>query len=223
MKRGKRGDLGDLDNRGKLGDREKRGRRFLVAALVFAFLFSGSGNVWAQSPSPHLMMPIDLVLVLDTSAGMSFSYNEVLDYITGPFLREFLRVGDTFHLITFASAPALCISRRISGIGDIETVIGRMLLHPPLGAYASLEGALAFAESFVQSLPASRPGEVVLLSSAVGAASLVEGSRQRLSESGANLHFVAVGRGGDLAGLPASGRPSAVAAPPAAVAPPPAV
>ncbi|MDR1950529.1 MAG: VWA domain-containing protein, partial [Spirochaetaceae bacterium] len=50
---------------------------------------------------------IDLVLLLDVSASMSGSYREVSEYISGPFLREFLRIGDTFHLISFSDTPKI--------------------------------------------------------------------------------------------------------------------
>ncbi|MDR1178855.1 MAG: hypothetical protein LBK64_08500, partial [Spirochaetaceae bacterium] len=76
--------------------------------------------------------PIDLVVILDTSSSMSSSYNEVADYLTGPFLREQLRLGDTFHLIAFSRAPALELSRRIEGRGDIQTIIGRLLILYPV-------------------------------------------------------------------------------------------
>jgi hypothetical protein len=106
---------------------------------------------------------IDLVLVLDTSSSMSSSYRETLYYITGPFLKEFLRLGDTFHLISFSGTSQAEISRRVEGVGDMETIIGRILLMYPLDPYSDIPGALSFAEQYVSSLPGGRPKKVVLV------------------------------------------------------------
>jgi hypothetical protein len=147
---------------------------------------------------------IDLVLVLDNSSSMSSSYPETLNYITGPFLREFLRVGDTFHLISFSDLPQAEISRRIEGVGDMETIIGRMLLMYPLNPYSDIPEALNFAEQYVSSLPGGRPKKVVLVTDGDqsprsgtgqpmdGAAvqSLLKSAVSRFSQRGAEFYLV---------------------------------
>jgi len=179
--------------------------------------------------------PMDVVLLLDTSTGMSPSYENVNNYITGSFLSEFLRVGDTFHLIAFSASPRLDVARRVASIGDVETIIGRMLLQYPVESGNNIGSAIGFAEQYAASLP-ERPKKIVMLSSTGDANNLAGAARQRLSSRNASFDFVQVNPGQPLANLPSSGRPkTAVAAstapqrpatpPPAApvAAPPPAV
>ena len=67
----------------------------ITLILILGILF----GTFAQNSGQGNAGPMDLVVVLDTSASMSSSYRETSDYLIGPFLREFLRIGDTFHLI----------------------------------------------------------------------------------------------------------------------------
>jgi hypothetical protein len=168
----------------------------LVTHLVF--------GVFCQSANPS--GPIDLVVLLDTSASMSGSYSETSNYLVGPFLREFLRIGDTFHLISFSGTPKLEISRRIEGIGDAETIIARLLLMYPLDPESNLSGALSFAESFAFSLP-SRSKKIVLISDgdAENTQNLVNESSARFRGLGADLQYIRVPVAG---GGPGSGRVS---------------
>ena len=164
--------------------------------------------------------PIDLVVVLDTSVNMSNYHWETSDYLIGPFLREFLRIGDTFHLISFAEAPRMEISRRIEGFGDVETIIARLLLMNPLGSRSNVDSALNFAERYISALPGHRPSKLVLISpgSLPGTANLVGAASGRLRNMGAELQFISVPVTGDG---PASGRPPAMIAQPPVTQPPP--
>lgn len=151
---------------------------------------------------------IDLILLLDTSTGMSSSYENVNNYITGSFLTEFLRTGDTFHLIAFSSTPRLDSARRVTSRGDIETIIGRMLLQYPIESASNIGSAISYAEQYTASLPA-RPKKIVLVSSgATDTSALVNAARQRLSARNATIDFVQVTPGQPLANLPVSGRPA---------------
>jgi hypothetical protein len=187
----------------------------LVLALVFfsSVIFGGFG----QNNGP-----IDLILLLDTSASMSGSYNQVTEYMTGPFLKEFLRIGDTFHLAPFSNTAAVNISRRIEGRGDVETIIARMLLMYPLDPWSDIPGALSFVEQYASSLPPRRK-KIVLISDgdvsfAPGASSrpvdssgldnLINETKNRLSPRGIDLEYVKVnpGRTPAISNFPSSGR-----------------
>jgi hypothetical protein len=172
---------------------------FFVIAALFGAVFSASGQNTG---------PVDLILVLDTSSSMSGSYREVNDYLTGPFLREFLRIGDTFHFIPFAGEASVDISRRVEGEGDVGTILGRILLAYPMGPESNVEGALSFAGRYADTLPASRGKKIVLVTDGGGVpslASLVDAAKRRLEPRGVSLDVVSV----PLAALPSSGRPAA--------------
>jgi hypothetical protein len=92
-------------------------------------------------------------------------------------LKEFLRKGDTFHLISFADTPRMEISRRIDSEGDYRTIIGRLLLLYPFAQGSSLENAAAYAEAFVSELPSSRQKKVVFFTAKSGIATEELGTR----------------------------------------------
>jgi hypothetical protein len=152
--------------------------------------------------------PTDIVLLLDTSSGMSASYDNVNNYITGGFLSEFLRVGDTFHLITYSSRAKLDIARRVSSRGDIETIVGRMLIQYPIETGNDPASALSFAENYITTLPA-RPKKIVMVGTGgSNTNSAVSAAKQRLNARNVTLDFVQVTAGQPIANVPTSGRPA---------------
>jgi len=177
-------------------------KRTILAIILFvSVFFTFSENAFGQTNAP-----IDLILLLDTSSNMSSSYDNVNNYITGAFLNDFLRVGDTFHLIAFSGSPRLDVARRISGYGDVETIIGRMLLQFPVERGNNVGSALSYAEQYITSLP-SRPKKIVIVS--VGYSdtnNLVTSARGRLSSRNTTLDYIQVTPGQPLTNLPSSGR-----------------
>jgi len=185
-------------------------RTILTVILIFGAILSAYG----QNTSP-----IDLVLLLDTSTAMSSSYENVNNYITGSFLKEFLRVGDTFHLVPFSGNPRLDVARRINGVGDVETIIGRMLLQYPVENAGNVSAAVTFAEQYITTLP-SRPKKIVVVSlGSSDTGNVINASKQRLGTR-ATIDYVQVTPGRQLSNLPSSGRPSPVRPAPAVTAAP---
>jgi hypothetical protein len=129
----------------------------LLSLLVVLFSYSQQQTGGARNSDS----PIDLIVLIDTSLNMSGHYREFIDYVSGPFLREFLRIGDTFHILSFSDSPKTEIARRIEGVGDVETIISRLYLLYPLESRRDLNGALDYAGSYIAELP-SRPRKLVL-------------------------------------------------------------
>jgi hypothetical protein len=179
-------------------------RSVLAVILMLGALFCAFG----QSSSP-----IDLILLLDTSSGMAPSYETVSDYVTGPFLSEFMRVGDTFHLITFSGSPRLDSARRIEGRGDVETIIGRMLIQYPVESGNDAAAAIRYAEDYAASLSSRQKRIVMVGLGAPNINDLIIAARQRLSSINASLDFVLVTPGQPLTNLPSSRTPAAGASP----------
>ncbi len=127
--------------------------------LLFGFLFLLLGSVHSDEPES-----IDLVVVLDTSSSMHDGYREVSDYIIGPLLQKFLRIGDTFHLISFSGQARTELSRRIEGVGDVQTIIGRTLLMFPLNPHSDVITALDYVARYLNDLPETRRKTVLFVS-----------------------------------------------------------
>jgi len=168
--------------------------------ILFIIVLFCANTVYGQNTSP-----IDLILLLDTSTGMSSSYDNVNNYLLDTFLTEFLRVGDTFHFIPFSETPKLDAARRISGIGDVETIIARMLLQYPIENGNNVRAALAYAEEYLTSLP-NRPKKIVLITCGSDTSNLAAASRTRLSSRNTTVDFIQVTAGQALTNLPRSGR-----------------
>jgi hypothetical protein len=139
---------------------------------------------------------------------MSGFYQEVSAFITGPLLQEFLGLGDTFHLISFSDKARVEISRRIEIPGDLEVIIGRMLLLYPVDPYSDISGALAYTEGYVSTLPGRRPKIMVLLSDGdhnpppgspgidvPGLQKLMTDMQNRLNRRGIRFEFIKVPEG----------------------------
>ena len=175
------------------------------AILAVIFILIAGLAVYGQSS------PIDLILLLDTSQSMSSSYDIVNNYLTGAFLAEYLRVGDTFHLIPFSQSQRLDAARRINGIGDVETIIARMLIQYPVETGNDVGSALNYAEQYITYLP-TRPKKIVLITTGgrnadaiLDTNNLVIASRQRIG-TGNTLDYILVTPGQQLTNLPRSGR-----------------
>ena len=126
--------------------------------LVFILICMILGTAYGMNDTA-----IDLVVVLDTSSSMFQYHREVTQYAIGPMLKNFLRIGDTFHLISFSASPRIELSRRIETTGDIETIISRFLLLYPLSPYSDLLAALNYTGRYLTDLPEVRQKTVVFI------------------------------------------------------------
>ena len=158
--------------------------------FVFLLILGICFGIFSQTAGS----PKDLVVLLDTSASMSNNFRETNDYLTGPFLREYLRIGDTFHLISFADTPRLEMSRRIEGVGDLESIIARILLIYPLEPSSNIAAALEFGERYMSSLPQNRSKSMVLVSdnNTQAVQGVFNTASARLSGQGNELRFIRV-------------------------------
>ncbi|MDR2701012.1 MAG: hypothetical protein LBB72_01110 [Spirochaetaceae bacterium] len=152
--------------------------------IFFLLALSGCFSLSAQEAK-------DVVLVVDTSAGMFSYYNEVNTYLTGPFLAENLRFGDTLHIISFASKPRFEIARRLLGKDDIETVSGRIwLLYPLENNTGSADSSLNYAEQYVRSIPGGRGKKVFVVSDNESVGTLTNSLAERLKPNSVDVIFI---------------------------------
>jgi len=97
--------------------------------------------------------PVDMVVLLDTSTSMLPYYQDLVEYLIGGILRDYLRFGDTFHLIAFAGNSTVEIIQDMGTTEDIEAVLRHILLIHPLGQYTDLVRGFRFLHAYVQRLP----------------------------------------------------------------------
>jgi len=178
-------------------------------AIIFILVTCSLSGIFSQSPESA-----DVVLLLDSSSAMVPLYDELNDYIANVFLREFLRPGDTFHLILFSDRPRLDISRRVVSRMDAEIILGRIFLRDLPVPQTDIPTALAFAEAHISSLLA-RPGRAVLVSASDPAdfSGLFAETQTRLARLNTTLEYVQLRPGDRRAAIREPVREAAVPAP----------
>lgn len=106
---------------------------------------------------------VDLIVLLDSSQSMIPYYNEVVDYVVSGTLREYMRFGDAFHLISFADSTQIELAQVLKTEEDVKAVLARLWLLYPLGKNTDLVGALRNAYQYVSDLPESGRKYIILI------------------------------------------------------------
>jgi hypothetical protein len=110
---------------------------------------------------------VDLVVVMDTSESMFPYFEDLRDYLLQDLLKEKLHRGDTFHLLSFSSAPELEIALPIADERAAERAFGRLALLHPLGRYTDLVAALRFVYQYVRQLPEGNEKTLLILTDGI--------------------------------------------------------
>lgn len=106
---------------------------------------------------------VDLVVLLDSSKSMFQYYNQVVDYVLTETVREYLRFGDSFHLVSFSDSTQLEIAQVLRTEPDLKSVIARLYLLYPLGRNTDLVTALKNVYRYVDGLPSQNTKHIILI------------------------------------------------------------
>ena len=143
-------------------------RKILALALFLALL----GTLGAQGASAGgSALPdsgsIDLVLLIDDSASVLQWSRDLDAYLLGPFVRDYLRLGDTVHLLSFGSSTSLDFVRKLTDEADLKAILGQLFLLYPIQRHTDFIGALDFLSSYVKSLDPARKKLIVIVTDGV--------------------------------------------------------
>ncbi len=109
----------------------------------------------------------DTVILLDTSESMFPYFDSSVEYLIQDIIKNQLKAGDTFHLLTFADSPEYEISRKIKNRDDIESILSRILLLQPLGKYTDLVSALVYLNSYANELSPETLKKIIILTDGI--------------------------------------------------------
>lgn len=175
---------------------KKKMKLIFLLVLIFAIL----SPAFAQDR-------VDLVILLDSSRSMFPYYEQVVDYVVSGALREYMRFGDAFHLISFSDNSQLELSQHLRTENDLRAVIARLYLLYPLGESTDIIAALKNTWQFVDNLPASSRKYIILISDGMHSPSAsspwasldstsvkaeIESSARKFTEHGWTLRIVRV-------------------------------
>jgi len=129
-------------------------KRIAIAMLVLV-LFGAMPGVAQER--------VDLIVLLDSSQSMIPYYNQVVDYVLSQTVREYMRFGDAFHLLSFSDSTQVEIAQVLKTEQDLKSVIARLYLLYPLGKNTDLVTALKNVYQYVADLPESSAKFIVLI------------------------------------------------------------
>ncbi|HRY55165.1 MAG TPA: VWA domain-containing protein [Spirochaetia bacterium] len=138
----------------------------VLAALFALFALLAAGSALA-APGAVESDAADVVVLLDSSQSVLPYFQDVTDYVLSSVVRDFLRFGDTFHLLTFGDSAQTEIAQRMGDERDVKSVLGRLYLLYPLARHSDFLGGLGYLRQYLVDLPESRRKVVVVITDGV--------------------------------------------------------
>ncbi|HUW41567.1 MAG TPA: vWA domain-containing protein [Rectinemataceae bacterium] len=150
--------------------------RCVTTALLAVFLTAGSFCLHAADSSfTGDGNATDVVVLLDVSQSVLPYFNDVTDYVVSDVVKNYLRFGDTFHLLSFGDTTQVEIAEKVTDAASVKSFLGRLYLLYPLARHSDFAGALSYLYQYLSDLPESRPKVVVVITDGVN--NPPEGSR----------------------------------------------
>ena len=147
-------------------------KRFAAIAALYLIItasatFGAGAQVSTQNSASGNTDATDVVVLLDVSQSALPYFQDVTDYVVSSVVEDYLRFGDTFHLLSFGETAQSEIAQRMSSETDVKSVLGKLYLLYPLARYSDLVGALNYLYQYLADLPESRRKVVVVITDGV--------------------------------------------------------
>ncbi len=139
---------------------------FCTGGLLFLLLLF-SVHSQQGGGAPALPGRADIIVLLDNSGTMFPFFDTINTAVLEDITANFIRQGDTFHLITFNTTPAAEIVQQISSERDVRRIVSRFRLLYPLGVYSDFLSAIKFTQRYVNSLTTDTQKIVVIISDGI--------------------------------------------------------
>lgn len=186
---------------------------------------AAGSSIAGQSASEGDADAADVVVLLDVSQSTMPYFQDVTDYVVSSVVKDYLRRGDTFHLLSFGETAQSEIAQRVENEADVKAVLGRLYLLYPLARYTDLVGALSYLYQYLADLPESRRKVVIIITDGVNnpppasptfgmraenVASEIEAASSRIRANGWPVHIIKLPfpKPGE-SGAPSAGSPEA--------------
>jgi hypothetical protein len=143
-------------------------RRIAALAVLFTALLAaralaeGAAAAKAQAADAG-SDSADVVVLLDVSQSVLPYFQDVTDYVVTSVVKDYLRRGDTFHLLSFGETVQSELAQRMVGESDVNSVLGRLYLLYPIARYSDIAGALNYLYQYLADLPESRRKVVIVI------------------------------------------------------------
>lgn len=109
----------------------------------------------------------DVIVLMDTS-GTVLPYYEVINQrVLQSIISKFVRIGDSFHLISFSAVPHYEMSQKINTEADLSRVVSRFMLLYQLGQSADFLSGINFAGQYMAELPPQQEKILIVISDGI--------------------------------------------------------
>ena len=134
----------------------------IFAGITFFFLIISALN--AQTVRNETA---DVIVLMDTS-GTVLPYYEVINQrVLQSIISKFVRIGDSFHLISFSAVPRYEMSQKINTEADLSRVVSRFMLLYQLGQSADFLSGINFAGQYMAELPSQQEKILIVISDGI--------------------------------------------------------
>jgi 76K protein len=138
----------------------KKIRIFAVAAILCLITSALNARATRQDAA-------DVVVLMDTS-GTVLPYYEVINRrVLQSIISKFVRIGDSFHLISFSAVPQYEMSQKINTEADLSRVVSRFMLLYQLGQSADFLSGINFASQYMTRLPSQQEKILIVISDGI--------------------------------------------------------
>lgn len=132
-------------------------KRFAAVILMLLLVL---GAAWSADLAGQ---GSDVVLLLDSSESMFPFFDQVIDYVVANIVKDYVRSGDSFHLLTFSDSAQLELSQSIQAEADMRSVVARLYLLYPFGRDTDILTALDYLKQYCQDLPTAKPKVIFMI------------------------------------------------------------
>ena len=105
----------------------------------------------------------DVIVLMDTS-GTVLPYYEVINQrVLQSIISKFVRIGDSFHLISFSAVPHYEMSQKINTEADLSRVVSRFMLLYQLGQSADFFSGIKFSGQYIAEFPPQQQKKLIVI------------------------------------------------------------
>ena len=134
----------------------------IAAGMVFCFL-----TVLALNAQTVRHNTADVVVLMDTSGTVLPYYEAINKRVLRSIISKFVRVGDSFHLLSFSAVPRYEMSQKIDTEADLSRVVSRFMLLYQLGQSADFLSGIHFAEQYMKGLSVRQEKILIVISDGI--------------------------------------------------------
>ena len=138
----------------------KKIRIFAVAAIFCLITSALNARTTRQDAA-------DVVVLMDTSGTVLPYYEVISRRVLQSIISKFVRIGDSFHLISFSAVPQYEMSQKINTEADLSRVVSRFMLLYQLGQSADFLSGINFAGQYMTRLPSQQEKILVVISDGI--------------------------------------------------------